>query len=235
MQFTPKSIDKLKNGVNSFNSLWADLHFVHFLCRKWSWAILCMLPLMRTVKVKHLNCQWQYGELANTFSESSDRCSKIFFSIWKWSRFPFDTQSPSGYLVAVILESFVCSYYFFVMASTTTIGIGTYLFLLAPIKDIKATVFSIDKKDKSKKTRIENVQQLCEFVEFHADTKQLSSLRSFEILTRFKCERFKIPFSFIFRLASEFSDMFQPILFSIFTCSYASICTTMLMLQLAIV
>lgn len=99
-----------------------------------------------------------------------------FFLNVKILRLPFDWKTPSGYLIAVIFQSMLAAYHFFLTSTITTFGIGTYLFLLSPIEDIKVNFDSTThrKPNMQRTPRIRNVRKLCEFVEIHADSKQLS-------------------------------------------------------------
>lgn len=70
----------------------------------------------------------------------------------------------------------LAAYHFYIGATVAAFGISTYLLLLSLIGDIKVNFNSINKgrTPEMKRTRIRNVKQLCEFVEIHANSMQLS-------------------------------------------------------------
>lgn len=89
-------------------------------------------------------------------------------------RCPFDTKNPFGYLVAVIPQTILASYHFYFTGTITAFGIGTYLFLFSPIADIRSGLTPTDEKTKMEKSRLRDMKHLCEFIEIHAASKQLS-------------------------------------------------------------
>lgn len=174
---------------------------------------------------------------AHTHKKLAQIKTVSFHSNAKIPRVPFDWKTPSGFLVMMILQSILGAYHFFLSSTITTFGIAIYLFLHSAIEDIKAnfdsTTYKRPNMRKRTTTRIRSVKQLCEFVELHSDSKQLSRTLCWN------SNQIKILFSgfvpFRFRLVREFSDIYYPILLTVFSCSFVTICGSMLMIQLEIV
>lgn len=90
-------------------------------------------------------------------------------------RCPFDTNTPIGYLNAVILEYIILGYELFMIACNFALGIGAFWFANAIIKEIQRILHSINSKAKAqKKQSNELVVLFSDYIYTHGIEKQFS-------------------------------------------------------------
>lgn len=91
-------------------------------------------------------------------------------------RLPYDWKNPYGYMVAVVAQLLWASFAFTYIGCVLALSFGCFMFSLAMIKILKNDLHSIDKMARDKNSRSDMYKKLCEFLETHANTKQLSRL-----------------------------------------------------------
>lgn len=93
----------------------------------------------------------------------------------RYERFPFNSNHPIGYLIAVILEYIIIGYENGVNTCTLSLGIGIFWIIIASTKRIKHILHKIDDhKTRTNKNYSNKFEQLAEIVHAHKDLKQLS-------------------------------------------------------------
>lgn len=146
-------------------------------------------------------------------------------------RFPFDSKNPVGYSIATFIEYIICGYEFFTAACTLAVVIGSYWVAISATREIRRILHSINHKTRANKNLSNEIKVLfAEFIDAHASVKQLSEFTKY----RFDFAH-SLDFIFVSRLVQDFSDIFQPIIMSIFTWSLSEICGVMLIIQIEIV
>lgn len=126
-------------------------------------------------------------------------------------RFPFNTKTLIGYLIAVTIEFILAIHGFFIMANVSTFGMAAYFFTVAAIKDIERNLIKFNEctrlkrvnfsktiknhtntkktlgktKSNNIRTRIENQMKLLNFlsnfIQLHSNTVQLSTMLKPEV------------------------------------------------------
>lgn len=122
------------------------------------------------------NCQFHCGKFhfKKIRNVSVKLLKKVSFFLLL-TRFPFDTNKPMGYLIAVIFEYIVFGYEYFLDACTLALGIGAYWFVIALIKEIQHILQSINEKAQANLNQSEVLMVLfTEFIDIHEIVKQLS-------------------------------------------------------------
>lgn len=103
-------------------------------------------------------------------TDSESQAFLLVFPIW----LPFDWRTPVGYLIAFAIEfaAFSC----ILIASNCLMGflIGSTEMLMAIVVDIKEALNTLNDGYKTEKNPLKLKQSICDFVQFHADTTQLS-------------------------------------------------------------
>lgn len=90
-------------------------------------------------------------------------------------RFPFDWNGPLGYLIAVVLEYFIFSYEYLVIACTLSLRIAAFCFTISVIQEIHGTLNSINRETNANVNESNELKLLlCEFIRLHVSVKQLS-------------------------------------------------------------
>lgn len=91
-------------------------------------------------------------------------------------RFPFDTNNPVGYLIAVFLQYIMLGYQNFTIAATVGLSIGGYWFAVSVTNELQRMLRAINDKTRAKKENqlSEMKTLLSEFVDTHVAIKQLS-------------------------------------------------------------
>lgn len=92
------------------------------------------------------------------------------------SRYPFDWSNPFGYLVAISLQYVIVTALFLLGAGLLLTGMSSFLFIVAAIKDVKINLNSINERGALAGNQSWTLAQLSDFVEFHAQLKQLCIL-----------------------------------------------------------
>lgn len=145
-------------------------------------------------------------------------------------RFPFDTDSsPIGYLIGVISEYVIFGYEYCVIACSLALGMGIFWFAISVTKEIQHTLHSINRKTRANKLRPNQMKILfMEFIHAHAAIKRYA-FQSFE-------QRKNVSSTIVdFRVLRNVSNIFQPILMSLFTWSLLAISGALLMIQVELV
>lgn len=96
-----------------------------------------------------------------------------------------------GYLAAFSIQYVHLGYEGFFISNLVTLAIGGFLLAMAAIDDIKGILHSIDDqctKNRSKKKRLQALNQVREFVQMHSALKQLSNARFVAFLSQFELE-----------------------------------------------
>lgn len=118
-----------------------------------------------------------------------------------------------------------------------SLGLGTYFFIIAVIKDINGLLQNIDNCAKLKrKNQTHVLKKLFEFIQFHSDVKQLNNNSHFKLFVQFL--NFNILFQFPFNVFSamkHFSEVYQLVFACLFAWSLVTICGAMLMIQTELV
>lgn len=94
-----------------------------------------------------------------------------------------------GYLAAFSIQYVHLGYEGFFISNLVTLAIGGFLLAMAAIDDIKGILHSIDDqctKNRSKKKRLQALNQVREFVQMHSALKQLSNARFVAFLSQFE-------------------------------------------------
>lgn len=122
----------------------------------------------------HLSFHCQCGTFFWTIFTFSI-CIFIQNNFWVLQRLPFDWKNLYGYLAAVIFQYIVTACIFLVVSSTLSMGIGTMIFQLAMLKDLR---YSLQEIHNNATTTDENgrqaLDQISVFIDFHLLIKQLS-------------------------------------------------------------
>lgn len=186
-------------------------HFSFSLCLRF-----CCEPISDWMKstVSRLIIDYSYPLISKSF---------------RW-RFPFDTNSPFGYVIAIILQYIYASYSFIFGGCILSFAVGAFLFALTMVNDIKCCLESVDESVKTKDHQL-ILMRYVNFLQYFSDAKQLSKLKKNE-LEIFEVQLLTV---FPFRAIQYFMELFQPILISLFTFGLISICCTVLIIQIDLV
>lgn len=110
----------------------------------------------------------------------------IFINFF-FSRIPFDSKNPPGFLIAFTLQYIIISYELYVIACVLSLAVGAYLFAIAATNEIESGIHDINESTQIKpKNRLNFLQQFSIFISVHSTVKQLSksifSIHSFFFL-----------------------------------------------------
>lgn len=111
-----------------------------------------------------------------------NKCFAHLFFSRNNSRFPFDTQQPIGYVLAVILQFFMLRYILLFSASLLSMVVGFFFMTISLTKDIENELRLINDCAKIKNHRSKAMKQLCKFIEFHSTLKQLSNFLAVSLM-----------------------------------------------------
>lgn len=90
-------------------------------------------------------------------------------------RFPFDSNNPIGYLMAVILEYIIFGYEYFVVAVLASFGIGSYYIAISIIKEHQRILNRINDEAHANGNQLKELKKLiAEFIHAHGFVKELS-------------------------------------------------------------
>lgn len=149
--------------------------------------------------------------------------------------FPFDSQTPAGYVVAVISQFTACIFVFLFLANVTSLGLGAFIFLTAMVKDSKGILNLISTMAKHKEKHSKLFKPIVHFMDLHSDLKELSVqkfVRKLGLTLNLCLSFFSLSFH---RVARNFSDILQPIFMVVFTSSFATMCAALLTIQVELV
>lgn len=131
---------------------------------------------------------------------------KFIFSPNHWNRFPFDWRNPTGYLIAILLQTTMVASVMNDFSASWLFMVAMFLYLRALSKDLKRSVKHINRNAKMKESRSRILEQLTESLEFFWRLKTywlsctISSIKLqwFVLFTRFFCS-----------ILIDFSDVYQ--------------------------
>lgn len=86
--------------------------------------------------------------------------------------YPFDWRNPIGYLIVVIIQYFVILIILYGVMCLLIFQIETLSMVISMTKDIKHSLYSINKMAKASRISIE--QPFADIIKFHSNAKQLS-------------------------------------------------------------
>lgn len=151
------------------------------------------------------SCHFQCGMFTVLLLSQFFFCYEIS-PVRLFRRFPFNTKTLIGYLIAVTIEFILAIHGFFIMANVSTFGMAAYFFTVAAIKDIERNLIKFNEctrlkrrncpkttknhtntkknlgktKSNNIRTRIENQMKLLKFlsnfIQLHSNTVQLSTI-----------------------------------------------------------
>lgn len=118
----------------------------------------------------HLKCNFQYGKIQFEFPL---RFKNVFnICVPNHDRLPFDWKNPFGFIIAIVLESIGIWFGVSFTACLVTFGIGSYLFEITFTKIIKRSLRNINHSAKKKKSKIELMKQLSDYIEHQTAEKR---------------------------------------------------------------
>lgn len=88
-------------------------------------------------------------------------------------RFPFNTQTKIGFIVAVILQLIGAMCIFSFVAIATALGFEAIILFMAIIKDLKDNLKLINKMGKRHHKHAKMMESMIKFLHLHADVKEL--------------------------------------------------------------
>lgn len=102
-----------------------------------------------------------------------------WFKFFFFLRFPFDSTTLIGYLIAVALEYVSALELYIFFAGTVSLGIGSFLFCFAITDDIKNNFNSIKKIAKTKRTLqlLRFHKKISHSIQLHLNAKQFSGFQ----------------------------------------------------------
>lgn len=91
-------------------------------------------------------------------------------------RFPFDSNNPIGYAIAIILEYIAYWYSFSVIACGLALGIGAYWLAISATKELQRVLHVINDQAQVNERQSNELNTLlfAEFIDAHGTVKQLS-------------------------------------------------------------
>lgn len=122
----------------------------------------------------HSCCLHQCGEFNCFFGSFANFCAiKCFGFIIANRRFPFDIKNPIGYGIAMAIEGFVGLTGLIVISGVVSLAIDCFVYVTSATKDMLRMLDDVHKNAEIKEGRPRIFKQLCEFVEFHSELRQL--------------------------------------------------------------
>lgn len=89
-------------------------------------------------------------------------------------RFPFDWQTPTGYILAMSIQYIQTVYTFLFANSAFAMGLSSYLIANVVADDIKINLNLMNVDVKIAKNRLKTIQQIYDFIEVHSFLQELS-------------------------------------------------------------
>lgn len=110
-------------------------------------------------------------------AQTSNEIDEIFLILFALqNRFPFDSNNPSGYLIATILEYIVIGYEFFVIACTLAFAVGIIWFVISTIEEFKSCLHRINRTAQVNDIEPNKLKILfTQFIYAHGTINQLSN------------------------------------------------------------
>lgn len=98
-----------------------------------------------------------------------------YVKIFVIKRFPFEWKNPLGYLIAIGIQYAITAYGVLIGACIISLGIGSFLYVIASTKCIRGNLFAINRcTNDSDKQHIWD--QFIEFIQYHSRVKQFSRM-----------------------------------------------------------
>lgn len=116
-------------------------------------------------------------------------------------RFPFDTNTPVGYALAVAVQYQTTTYVLSLPAALLSADIGLFFIITSLTSDIKNSLMMINESVKPKKNRLQTMKQIRELIDFHSNARQFSNLLAVTFFLFLPNEIIHISFS------DEFSNL----------------------------
>lgn len=145
-----------------------------------------MLGYTETHHQPHRLCRYRCGRsgvcsaIANvvkelTHSELLQYTVEPLYFIWCLNRLPFDWRNLTGYLEAVLLQTFVFTYGYFFCGCGMALAIGFFMIIRSAVKDMSYILHSINKcaNDTRRDHSSRMLEKLSAFVQLHSNIKQL--------------------------------------------------------------
>lgn len=130
--------------------------------------------------------------------------------------YPFDPKTLIGFFVAFIIQSIVLWYVFMVCTVLICFGINTFIFGISITNFLENALHHTNGIAKVKKNRLAAVNKLTNFMEFQSEGKQLSFCRIYFFNFIFVSNIANKIYRFWYRMVSQFSDIYQPIVALLF-------------------
>lgn len=152
-------------------------------------------------------------------------------------RLPFDWTHPIGFSIAILFQYVSTALTFVVIGSATAIGIGSFVFALAIIKDIEGILHSIDEDAKStERGRGQSaLEQLGVYIQIHSKLKEFSKRKIPRPVNLRDIFTYFSSFHFVSRLMEIVLSIYRPICLAVFIFGLIWIVGTALMLQVEMV
>lgn len=116
----------------------------------------------------------------------------LYFFSRSNTRFPFDSNNPTGYLIAVLIEYVIVTYEYIMITCTLGLAIGAFWFIISVTKEIQHILHSINDKAQANEDQSNEMQILfAEYIDAHAALKQLSLL---SLVNKSKSDTFLLQF-----------------------------------------
>lgn len=116
----------------------------------------------------------------------------------QFQRIPFNTKHPIGFSVAIVIQFVLIRNVMILLYCFLLIGIATLPMLFPLTDDIKCDMKTIQKSLKNKRKRSKIIESLSQFVQSHADARQLN----LKFLFVFQLHRITL----VLLISSSFSD-----------------------------
>lgn len=159
-----------------------------------------------------------------------------FFPFFVAFRLPFEWRTPIGYLIAFSIQ--FASFYCILLSADCFMGflIGSCETLLTLTEDVKTELSALDDANKSGENAANLKQQMCDFVDLHSNTRQLSEMKyQMHEIHFWIVFNFFYWFNIILRFARDFSYIYENIITAIFLWSLSNICSGLLIIQIELV
>lgn len=154
--------------------------------------------------------------------------ARFFIAI---SSYPFDWRTTFGYFLATTYIFILLTYALLLISGIASFGIGCNLLAITVSKEIKGMIKKTNKKLKLKSERSLALSRFIDLIEWHSKCKKLSV----ESEIHLKVDKHHILSLCFTRLITNFSKFFKPLFMLAFSFSTITICSTMLLTQMAIV
>lgn len=91
---------------------------------------------------------------------------------------PSDSKTPTGFLIAYILESIVTLHVVLIITVPTSFGVNNYIFIIEMTTFLRSFLRHISENIKIEQNRLATAKEFIDFIEFQSGAKQLSFVNS---------------------------------------------------------